>query len=162
MWPLCPLSYRTHRTAWSRVPSIREGAPGSTEAPPGAHPRPLPGTRTDISDIQSKKKKRIKRTRMDYAWGYIQVPTGGLEVWLFPLLLGIFNSLSCSRTLRQDTQLLMDNMGFMGPSSTSMPMPELAMVNMLRDSNTTWACWTSEGYSMCIRKNTNCVDVHDL
>lgn len=33
MSPLCHRSYRTHRTAWCRVPSIREGTPRLAGAP---------------------------------------------------------------------------------------------------------------------------------
>lgn len=133
MWPLCRRSCRTHRTAWCRVPSTREEASRSSRRPPSARPRPLHGRAE--TPVTSSEEQTDKRTRMDYARGYVQESTGELEVWLFSLHLGIFSSPSCSRTLWQDTQLLTDILGFHLPS-TMMPMPELA--------TTCWICYGNQ------------------
>lgn len=80
--------------------------------PPSAHPRPLQG-RAETS-VTFNQEKRTKDLNGLYARGYIQVPTGGLEIWLFPLHLSILaHCLFCSRTPRQDTPLLMDIMGLL-------------------------------------------------
>lgn len=55
---------------------------------PRARTRVLCRGRAETSVTFNQGKTKI-RTRMDYARWYIQVPTGGLEVWLFPLHLDI-------------------------------------------------------------------------
>lgn len=109
MWPLCRLSYRTHRTVWCRVPWTREEAPPEVSwRPPKRAPASPTGTRRDLieysSDIQSRKTKKgpgwimFKDTR----------PNSRIGGRTIPYTFRHFSSLSCSRTLRQDTQLLMD------------------------------------------------------
>lgn len=86
-WPLCRPSYRTHPTAWSTVPSTREGpSRGQDEAPRDRRlPRDAHGCRSN-----SVQKKVKRETHMDYVFSELTVPSlhGGVGLDLMVDVLG--------------------------------------------------------------------------
>lgn len=84
-----------------------------------------------------------------------------LEDRLFHLHLDIF-SWTCSVTLRQDTQVMLDILGFYLPS-TMMPMPELTMTRSISSGIRTREP-VLDPERQCLQyvyqetHNTNCVD----
>lgn len=155
MWPLCRRSYRTLRTAWSRVPSTREEAARSAWSPESATATAsFAGTRKDLRwhwiNDQDGLCSRIH-------WGHVW-STGGLTV---PFTFRHFSS----RFLLKDTtagDTAADGHYDGGSSSTGTPrllhdasgLAGHNVGNMLWDSNTCTGRLNADAH--------NCVHVHDF